>query len=300
MINNLFLWSLLLVAVPDAAAFCPQQQHQPQSRLRTTPAVSPTALPAIRRRSALTWFRRAFLAGAGLSTVPELVGAQEEEGTAGKIVTFVVENLDGVPGNQGIVKLQLQPSWAPRGVERFEVRLIVAVCACVCAVLLEPFGHVAHSTVTFSPLLQKLTEIGFWNECRMFRVIPGFIVQFGINGDPSVQSEWRGQTLKDDSVKVTNARGTVVFATAGPNSRTTQIFFNTRDQGNAFLDAQGFSPIGKVIQGMDIVDRMYAGYGEGAPAGKGPNQARIQLQGNSYLKEGFPQLSYFSKASIDS
>ena len=79
-----------------------------------------------------------------------------------------------------------------------------------------------------------------------------------------MQAKWRGQALKDDPVKVTNARGTVVFATAGPNSRTTQIFINTRPQGNAFLDNQGFSPIGRVIEGMDIVDRFYAGYGEGA------------------------------------
>lgn len=147
--------------------------------------------------------------------------------------------------------------------------------------------------------LQQLTDIGFWDDCRIFRVIPGFIVQFGINGDPNIQSGWRSQNLKDDPVKVTNARGTVVFATAGPNSRTTQIFINTREQGNAFLDNQGFSPIGKVIEGMDVVDRMYAGYGEGAPQGRGPNQARIQLQGNSYLKESFPKLSYFKKASFE-
>lgn len=148
-------------------------------------------------------------------------------------------------------------------------------------------------------LTQKLTEIGFWDDCRIFRVIPGFICQFGINGDPSVQSTWRGQNLKDDPVKVTNARGTVVFATAGPNSRTTQIFINTREQGNAFLDNQGFSPIGKVIEGMDVVDKMYAGYGEGAPSGKGPNQAKIQREGNLYLKESFPKLSYFKKATLE-
>jgi peptidyl-prolyl cis-trans isomerase A (cyclophilin A) len=137
-----------------------------------------------------------------------------------------------------------------------------------------------------------LTNIGFWNDIRFFRVIPGFIVQFGINGDPAVQSKWRSSNLSDDPVKVSNGRGTVVFATAGPNSRTTQIFINTRAQGNDFLDKQGFAPIGRVIEGMDIVDQMYSGYGEGAPAGKGPNQARIQLQGNSYLKESYPKLSF--------
>ena len=147
-------------------------------------------------------------------------------------------------------------------------------------------------------MLQELTNIGFWNDCRVFRVLPGFVVQFGINGSPSVQSEWRSKSLRDDSVKVSNARGTVVFATAGPNTRTTQIFINTRD--NSFLDKQGFAPIGRVVQGMDIVDRMYAGYGEGAPAGKGPNQGLIQLKGNTYLKESFPKLSYISSSTLDS
>ena len=149
-----------------------------------------------------------------------------------------------------------------------------------------------------SHIYQQLTSIGFWDGCRIFRVIPGFIAQFGINGDPTLQGKWRGQILKDDPVRVTNARGTVVFATAGPNSRTTQVFINTRDGGNGFLDNQGFSPIGKVIEGMDVVDRLYAGYGEGPPAGKGPNQAKIQLQGNSYLTENYPKLSYFRGATI--
>lgn len=139
---------------------------------------------------------------------------------------------------------------------------------------------------------------GFYDDCRFFRVLPGFIAQFGINGDPYVMSKWRSSSIPDDPVKVTNSRGTVVFATAGPNTRTTQIFINTRNQGNAFLDKQGFSPFGEVLEGMDIVDKLYAGYGEGAPGGKGPNQALIQKKGNSYLTEGYPSLSYISKVSI--
>lgn len=126
--------------------------------------------------------------------------------------------------------------------------------------------------------------------------MPGFVAQFGINGDPNVQKKWRGSSIADDPVKATNERGTVVFATAGPNTRTTQLFINTREQGNGFLDGQGFSPIGRVIEGMDTVDLMYAGYGEGAPQGRGPNQGLIQLQGNSYLKEKYPKLSYIVKA----
>lgn len=141
-----------------------------------------------------------------------------------------------------------------------------------------------------------MTDIGFWDDCRFFRVIPGFIVQFGINGSPEVQKQWRGANLSDDPVRVSNDRGTVVFATAGPNTRTTQLFINTRDQGNSFLDRQGFAPIGKVIEGMDVVDAMYSGYGEGAPQGNGPNQGMIQTQGNSYLSSKYPKLSYIVSA----
>merc|ERR1711971_753020 len=155
--------------------------------------------------------------------------------------------------------------WAPRGVARFE----------------------------------ELVSNGFYDDCRFFRVLPGFISQFGINGNPDVMSKWRSSSIPDDPVKVSNSRGTVVLATAGPNSRTTQIFVNTRTQGNDFLDKQGFSPFGVVLgDGMDVVDKLYAGYGEGAPSGKGPNQGLIQKQGNTYLKERFPDLSYISKASI--
>jgi peptidyl-prolyl cis-trans isomerase A (cyclophilin A) len=140
-----------------------------------------------------------------------------------------------------------------------------------------------------------LTAAKFWNDCRFFRVLPGFVCQFGIAASPAQQSEWRSKPLPDDPVRVSNKRGTVCFATAGPNTRTTQLFISTAD--NAFLDRQGFSPIGKVVQGMEYVDQFYAGYGEGAPSGRGPNQNLIQLKGNVYLQE-FPQLSYISSAAF--
>ena len=105
-------------------------------------------------------------------------------------------------------------------------------------------------------------------DCRFFRVLPGFVSQFGVNGNPDTMSYWRSKNLRDDPVKVSNKRGTVVFATAGPNSRTTQIFINTGER-NSFLDKSGFSPFGEVVSGMDVVDRFYSGYGEGAPQGKG-------------------------------
>lgn len=111
-----------------------------------------------------------------------------------------------------------------------------------------------------------------------------------MNGDPQVQAKWRNP-IKDDPVLTTNARGTVTFATSGPNTRTTQLFINTNANGNAFLDQQGFSPFGEVISGMDVVDRIYNGYGEQ------PNQALIRQRGNGYLVENFPKLSFIVTAN---
>jgi peptidyl-prolyl cis-trans isomerase A (cyclophilin A) len=150
----------------------------------------------------------------------------------------------------------------------------------------------------YADVSQELVSNGFYDNCRFFRVLPGFIAQFGINGDPNVMARWRSSSIPDDPVKVSNTRGTVVFATAGKNTRTTQIFINTRGQGNDFLDGQGFSPFGEVISGMEVVDKLYAGYGEGAPSGKGPNQGLIQAKGNEYLDNSYPKLSYISKATF--
>ncbi len=180
---------------------------------------------------------------AGLTLNQESAFAEEGEG---RLIEFTVENLGGESGNTGKVIIKMHPEWAPTGAARFE----------------------------------KLTEIGFWDGCRAFRVLPGFITQFGINGDPSVQAQWR-KSISDDKVAVTNKRGTVTFATAGPNTRTTQIFINTGNNG--FLDRQGFSPIAEVVEGMDVVDKMYSGYGEGAPSGKGPNQVSRQEMHESFF-----------------
>jgi peptidyl-prolyl cis-trans isomerase A (cyclophilin A) len=122
------------------------------------------------------------------------------------------------------------------------------------------------------------------------------MAQFGISGDPAVNAKWTNANIQDDSVKEHNTRGRITFATAGPNTRTTQLFINYAD--NSRLDAQGFSPFGEVISGMEVVDQLYADYGEGAPSGQGPDQERIEKEGNAYLTKEFPNLDYIKTARI--
>ena len=142
----------------------------------------------------------------------------------------------------------------------------------------------------------NLVKNGFYDNARFFRVISGFMVQFGINGDPKVSAVWREARIKDDPVQQSNQRGFITFATAGPNTRTTQVFINFAN--NQALDRMGFAPFGRVVSGMDTVDALYSGYGEGAPSGNGPDQQRVQSQGNAYLTKDFAKLDYIKKASI--
>jgi peptidyl-prolyl cis-trans isomerase A (cyclophilin A) len=142
----------------------------------------------------------------------------------------------------------------------------------------------------------NLVKSGYFTDIAFFRVIPGFMCQFGINGDPAVSAKWRDANITDDPVKGSNKRGTITFATAGPNTRTTQLFINFGD--NVGLDGQGFAPFGKVTDGMDVVDKINSEYGEGAPNGNGPDQGRIQMEGNAYLKKDFPNLDYIKSATI--
>lgn len=140
-------------------------------------------------------------------------------------------------------------------------------------------------------------KAGFYDDCRFFRVIPGFMVQWGINGDPKVQSKWRDAEIKDDVVpakdRVSNTRGYITFAKSGkPHSRTTQLFINYAN--NARLDADGFTPFGKVIEGMDVVDKLNAKY-EGTPSDQQP---RIQREGNAFLDKAYPGLDSIKKATI--
>jgi peptidyl-prolyl cis-trans isomerase A (cyclophilin A) len=143
----------------------------------------------------------------------------------------------------------------------------------------------------------NLVRGGFYDGVRFFRVIDGFMAQFGMHGDPQVTAAWRAAPIQDDSVRASNTRGMVTFAMTGqPNSRTTQVFISYRDNSN--LDAMGFAPFGEVVEGMDVVDQLHSGYGEGAPNGSGPSQAQIQAQGNEYLGSEFPELDYIERATI--
>jgi peptidyl-prolyl cis-trans isomerase A (cyclophilin A) len=143
----------------------------------------------------------------------------------------------------------------------------------------------------------NMVKSGFFDDARFFRVMSGFMVQYGINGDPKINSVWRTAPIKDDPVRASNKRGFVTFATSGPDSRTTQVFINYAD--NSGLDRQGFSPIGQVISGMNVVDTLYSEYGDGPPRGNGPDQSRIQTDGNAYLTKSFPKLDFIRKATIE-
>ena len=136
----------------------------------------------------------------------------------------------------------------------------------------------------------ELVQSGFFNDDRFFRVVPGFVAQFGLNDKPKLNEQWDNKRISDDSVRQTNARGTLVFATEGPNTRAHQLFLNLVD--NARLDGLGFAPIGRVVQGMAVVDSLYSGYGDQ------PNQEMIGSLGNSYLARIYPKLDFIKTATV--
>jgi peptidyl-prolyl cis-trans isomerase A (cyclophilin A) len=182
----------------------------------------------------------------------------------------VTDNKPGQAPNQYLVELdttkgpiviEVHRDWSPHGADRF----------------------------------YELVQAGYYDNVAFFRVIGGFMAQVGISGDPALNAKWREKRIPDDPVKGSNTRGTVSFATSGPNSRTTQFFINFVD--NSRLDGMGFSPFGKV-KDMSVVDALHAGYGEGAPRGRGPSQGLLQSEGNAYLKKNFPDLDYIKTAKI--
>jgi peptidyl-prolyl cis-trans isomerase A (cyclophilin A) len=157
-----------------------------------------------------------------------------------------------------------------------------------------------HVTRAWAPLggdrFYNLVKHGFYTDAHFFRVLAGFVVQFGLSADPQVSRVWRSANIKDDPVTQSNKPGTVTFATAGPHTRTTQVFINLGNNGQ--LDSMGFAPFGQVTEGMDVVKKLHGGYGEGAPQGRGPDQGTISSQGKAYLDKNFPNLDSIKSATI--
>ncbi|MFO0760345.1 MAG: peptidylprolyl isomerase [Byssovorax sp.] len=164
---------------------------------------------------------------------------------------------------KGDFTVQVTRAWAPNGADRF----------------------------------YNLIKLGYYDGTRFFRAVEGFMVQWGIHGNPAVNGAWFRANIPDDPVVKSNKRGFITFAMAGKNSRTTQLFINYSD-ANARLDAMGFPPFGEVVDGMQVVDSLYKGYGEGAPRGKGPDQGRLQREGNAYLDKDFAQLDAIKTAKL--
>lgn len=137
----------------------------------------------------------------------------------------------------------------------------------------------------------ELIQSAYYDEARFFRVVPNFVVQWGINKDPKLSQEWRQKPIPDDRVKESNRLGYITYAKSGPNTRTTQLFINLADNSSS-LDSTGFAPFGRVIEGMNVVENLYSGYGQT------PQQNLIQTQGNVYLESKFPKLDYIKSARV--
>lgn len=143
----------------------------------------------------------------------------------------------------------------------------------------------------------NLVKNGYYDDTRVYRVVEGFMAQFGVHGDPTLGYQWRNSVIPDDPVLQSNTRGRVSFARSGPNSRINEVFINLRD--NPSLDDEGFSPMGEVVEGMEVVDEFHDGYGDGPPRGDGPYQAQARAQGNAYLDAEFPELTRILRATVE-
>jgi len=159
---------------------------------------------------------------------------------------------------KGDFVIEVTRDWAPRGADRF----------------------------------YNLVKIGYFTDVALFRVVKGFVVQFGIHGNPKVAEAWQNAKIMDEKVKESNKRGYVTYAMGGPDTRTTQLFISLGD--NSSLDSKGFAPFGKVVEGLEVVDKFYDGYGENTTS----KQGEISSQGNAYLRKEFPKLDYIKSASI--
>jgi cyclophilin family peptidyl-prolyl cis-trans isomerase len=166
--------------------------------------------------------------------------------------------------SQGLVRIEVHRDWSPHGADRF----------------------------------YNLARAGYYDESRVFRIRRGYWAQFGISGEPKISQAWRNKTIPDDPRRESNVRGTVAFAFAVPNGRTTQVFVNLRDNQSTH-DGEPFVPFGKVVEGMQFADAWYADYGESAGGGiRGGKQGPLFEGGNAYLKKEFPRLDYIKRATV--
>jgi peptidyl-prolyl cis-trans isomerase A (cyclophilin A) len=191
------------------------------------------------------------------AAVLSLAGCQREE----KIVVPEAFKIK-FETTKGDFIVEATRAWAPRGVDRFH----------------------------------ELLRMRYFDEGRFFRVVPGFVAQFGVHRDYDVHDRWRKYFIVDDPPKEKNKRGTLAFAQSGPNTRATEIFINLAD--NAILDEQGFVPFGRVVQGMEVVDSLYSGYGELMPEGKYIDPGRVENATNAYLVPRFPMLDYIKRTTF--
>jgi peptidyl-prolyl cis-trans isomerase A (cyclophilin A) len=164
----------------------------------------------------------------------------------------------------GALVVQVNRAWSPNGADRF----------------------------------YNLVKNGYYDDTRFYRVVDGFMAQFGLKGNPPIDKAWRDATFPDDPSTESNKRGRITFAHAGPGTRTNQVFFNFKD--NTHLDPSGFTPFGEVVEGLDVMDKIYSGYGELPPAGNGPDYAKAWVQGNKYLDENFPEMTKIISATLES
>jgi len=207
--------------------------------------------------------RRLMIGTAALAIVPVVLLAQDADKSKLKTPSALTEQAPATykaafDTSAGKFVIDVHRDWAPKGADRF----------------------------------YNLVKNGYYDDCRFFRTISGFMVQFGINGDPDLNKIWMPARIQDDPQKQSNKRGYVTFAKGGPNTRTTQVFINFADNSN--LDPQGFPPFGQVTSGMDVVDKLYSGYGEAAQR----RFMEIQSEGNAFLAKNFPKLDYIKKATI--
>ncbi len=189
--------------------------------------------------------------------LPPLLDAEQAAETAPERFRVRFETTEGT------FVVEVRRKWAPNGADRF----------------------------------YNLVKLGYFDGVTFFRVLDGFMAQFGIHGDPEVSAVWRNAQFPDDPVVQSNARGMVTYAKPpGPDARTTQIFINYKNNSN--LDGMGFAPFGRVVEGMSVVDALHSDYGEGAPSGAGPAQDRAQGEGNEYFRREFPQLDHIETARL--